>query len=133
MAKLNVEGSKMMENLSKELDFSYKRNGSLVVCTNENELERLEQLKERGMRNGVEGLQILDRETLKGMEPNISDEAVAALYAPTGGIVCPFGLNIALAENAAQERGRIFHGSGSKKNRTKSGRRLSDLYTGYGI
>ena len=57
---------------------------------------------ERGKRNGVEGLQILDREELKALEPNISDEAVAALYAPTGGIVCPFGLTIAFAENAAQ-------------------------------
>ena len=37
MAKLNVEGSKMMEKLSKELDFPYQKNGSLVVCTNEKE------------------------------------------------------------------------------------------------
>mgnify|MGYP000588617262 FL=1 len=102
MAKLNVEGSKMMEKLSKELDFPYQKNGSLVVCTNEKEVERLYELLERGRRNGVEELQILDRAALKAMEPNIADEAVAALYAPTGGIVCPFGLNIALAENAAQ-------------------------------
>ncbi len=47
-----------------------------------------------------EGLRIVEREELLAMEPNISDEAVAALYAPTGGILCPFGLNIALAENA---------------------------------
>ena len=133
MAKLNVEGSKMMENLSKELDFSYKRNGSLVVCTNENELERLEQLKERGMRNGVEGLQILDRETLKGMEPNISDEAVAALYAPTGGIVCPFGLNIALAENAAQNGVEFFMDQEVKKieRRVEGGYRICTQDTVY--
>lgn len=102
MAKLNVEGNKMMEKLSKELDFSYQKNGSLVVCTNESEVEKLNELLERGKRNGVEGLQILDREELKALESNISDEAVAALYAPTGGIVCPFGLTIAFAENAAQ-------------------------------
>ena len=63
MAKLNVKGNKMMENLSKELDFSYKKNGSLVVCTNESEVEKLNELLERGKRNGVEGLQILDRES----------------------------------------------------------------------
>ena len=34
------------------------------------------------------------------MEPNVSDQAVAALYAPSGGIVCPFNMTIALAENA---------------------------------
>ena len=57
MAKLNVEGSKMMEKLSKELDFPYQKNGSLVVCTNEKEVERLYELLERGRRNGVEELQ----------------------------------------------------------------------------
>ena len=56
MAKLNVEGNKMMEKLSKELDFSYQKNGSLVVCTNESEVEKLNELLERGKRNGVEGL-----------------------------------------------------------------------------
>ena len=34
------------------------------------------------------------------MEPNLADEAAGVLYAPTAGIVCPFNLNIALAENA---------------------------------
>ncbi len=100
-ARLNVEGSRMMEALSKELDFPYKRNGSLVLCFAEKDIPALQRLYDRGQRNGVEGLRILNREQLKKTEPNISDSAVAALYAPTGGIVCPFGLTIALAENAA--------------------------------
>lgn len=100
MAKLNVEGNMMMEQLSKDLDFSFRRNGSLVLCLHEEELPNLQALYERGVRNGVKELRILNKEELKAMEPNISDKAVAALFAPTGGIVCPFGLNIALAENA---------------------------------
>ena len=100
-AKLNVAGSRKMEALSKELDFSYRRNGSIVLCFDEKEQHRLSELKERGEANGVEGLRILDRQELIELEPNVGDEAVAALYAPTGGIVCPFGLTIALAENAA--------------------------------
>ena len=87
MAKLNVEGNKMMEKLSKELDFPYQNNGSLVVCTNEEDMEILEELLKRGRNNQVEGLQILKREALLKMEPNLSDEVIAALYAPTGGIV----------------------------------------------
>src|SRR5699024_2339529 len=59
-------------------------------------------LYENGLKNGVEQLQILERDALRAMEPNISDNAVAALYAPTGAIVCPFGLTFALAENAAK-------------------------------
>lgn len=100
-AKLNVEGSRQMEQLSKELDFPFKRNGSLVICFDENDIPALQKLYDQGLENGVEGLEILDRQRLKGLEPNISDNALAALHAPTGGIVCPFGLTIALAENAA--------------------------------
>ena len=133
MAKLNVEGNKMMEKLSKELDFSYQKNGSLVVCTNESEVEKLNELLERGKRNGVEGLQILDREELKALEPNISDEAVAALYAPTGGIVCPFGLTIAFAENAAQNGGEFCLEQEVKKieGRIAGGYRISTQDTVY--
>lgn len=100
MAKLNVEGNAIMEQLSKDLDFSFRRNGSLVLCMNEADLPDLEALYKRGIGNGVQGLRILTKEELKEMEPNVTDTAAGALYAPTGGIVCPFGLTIALAENA---------------------------------
>lgn len=100
-ARLNLAGSRKMEALSKELDFSYKKNGSIVLCFDEKDIGKLEELKARGEANGVEELSILNREELLALEPNVGDDAVAALYAPTGGIVCPFGLTIALAENAA--------------------------------
>ncbi len=101
MAEMNVKGNAMMEELSKELDFSFERIGSLVLCFQEEDLDKLEDLKHQGEKNGVPDIQIIRQEALREMEPNISHEAVASLYAPTGGIVCPFGLNIALAENAA--------------------------------
>lgn len=101
MAKYNVKGSEMMEELSKELDFAYDRCGSLVVCFSEEERPNLVKLYENGVKNGVKALRIIEREELVSMEPNISDNAVCALWAPTGAIVCPFGLTIALAENAA--------------------------------
>jgi len=100
MAKYNVEGSEMMEDLSKELDFAYDRIGSLVVCMSEDERPALQALFENGLKNGVKGLEIIERDRLKEMEPNIADEAVCALWAPTGAVVCPFGLTIAMAENA---------------------------------
>ncbi len=101
MAKFNVRGSEMMEDLSKELDFAYDRCGSLVVALSEEDLPKLQALYENGVKNGVRDLRIVSREELLEMEPNISDAAVSALYAPTGGIVCPFELTIALSENAA--------------------------------
>ena len=108
MAKLNVEGNKMMPALAQELDFPFLQNGSLVVCTDEESRPGLDALYERGVKNGVEGLRIVERDELVRMEPNISDTAVAALYAPTAGIVCPFQLNIALAENANQNGVEFF-------------------------
>lgn len=130
-ARLNIEGSRLMEPLSKELDFPYIRNGSLVLCFDEKNLPALQKLYDQGQENGVEGLEILGREQLKKIEPNISDNVVAALHAPTGGIICPFGLTIALAENAAVN-GVTFHLNTEVQNieKTEFGYRLS---TGQGI
>lgn len=101
MARLNVLGNQMMGELSKELDFEFKRCGSMVVCRDREDLPKLQALYERGIANGVQELKILNREEALELEDNLSDDMVAVLYAPTGGIVCPFGLNYALAENAA--------------------------------
>lgn len=100
MAKMNVQGSRMMPQLAKDLDIPFRRNGSLVVCMAEEDLPRLRALYENGVKNGVEGLEIVDAKRLHELEPNVSKNAVAALWAPTGGIVCPFHMTIALAENA---------------------------------
>ena len=102
MAKLNVQGSRMMPQLAKELDIPYRQNGSLVVMVHEEDRPDLVRLYENGIENGVEGLRIVERQELEMLEPNISDAAVAALYAPTGAIVCPFAMTFALAENAAK-------------------------------
>ena len=80
-AKLNVRGNQMMEQLSRDLDFPFKKNGSLVVCLHEEDMPNLQALYNRGIANGVKELRILNREELKEMEPNISDQAYAALYA----------------------------------------------------
>ena len=99
-AKFNVEGNKMMESICADLGVKFRRNGSLVVAFSEEEISTLQALKERGEQNGVEGLEVINQAQLRAMEKNISDEAIAALYAPTGGIVCPYELTIASIGNA---------------------------------
>ena len=101
MSEMNVRGNELMEPLSKELDFEFRRNGSLIVCFSEEDRPKLEALYEQGISNKIPDIRILDAHEVHEMEPNLSEEVVAAIYCPTGGIVCPFGLNIALAENAA--------------------------------
>lgn len=100
-AKFNVLGNRMMGDVCAELDVPFERIGSLTVCTDEALLPELEKLRKRGERNGVEGLRVLSRSEVLELEPHIGDEVVGALYAPTAGIVCPFKLTVAFAENAA--------------------------------
>ena len=99
-AKLNVRGNQLVGELSEKLDFPFKRNGSLVLCLDEKDYPKLQKLYEKGITNGVKDLRILKHDEALEMEPNVSDDVYAALYAPTGGIVCPFNMTIAFAENA---------------------------------
>lgn len=99
-AKLNVRGSVMMENVAKELGIKYINNGSLVIGFNDEDKETLNELLKRGNANGVKNLEILDNDKLHELEPNISKNAVCALYAPTGSIICPYELTVAAIGNA---------------------------------
>ncbi len=99
-AKLNVEGTAAMPELCNVLHVPFKPIGSYVVAFSEDEIEHLKKLKARGEENGVPNLQILNSEELHKEEPNLNENAVAALFAPTAGIVCPYELTIATVENA---------------------------------
>lgn len=101
-AKFNVRGNELYEEVCKELDVPFKRIGSLVVAFNEQEMETVRELFDRGIKNGVLGLEILDKERVLELENNLSEEIVGALYAKTAGIVGPWELAIALAENALE-------------------------------
>ncbi|MDO5726145.1 MAG: NAD(P)/FAD-dependent oxidoreductase [Tissierellia bacterium] len=99
-AKFNVLGNEMMEGLCAELQVPFKKNGSLTLAFNDEEYAHLEDMYERGIQNGVSDMEILDAKRLRELEPNISQDAVGALYAKTAGIVGPWELAIALIENA---------------------------------
>jgi len=98
-AKLNVRGSEMMEQVTRELGVKYKRNGSLVVAF-ENEREEVEKLVARGIANGVKGVRLVERKELHELEPNLNNDLDCALLAPTGAIICPYELTIAAVGNA---------------------------------
>ena len=98
-AKLNVRGAELMPTVAKELGVKYKRNESLVVAF-EHERGEVEKILERGIRNGVKGLRIVEKEELQRLEPHINPDLACALLAPTGAIVCPYELCIAAVGNA---------------------------------
>lgn len=99
MAEYNVKGNEIFEGLCKELSVPFKRNGSLIIGFNDEDMKTIELLCKNGRANKVKGLQILNREETLEKEPNLESTVVGALYAPTGGIVGPFEYTIALVEN----------------------------------
>lgn len=107
MAKYNVKGNEMFEDLCKELSVPFKRNGSLIIAFSEEDMETVKNLYENGNKIGVKGLQILSKEQVLEKEPNLSHDIVGALYAPTGGIVGPYEYTIALMENAVSNGGEL--------------------------
>lgn len=98
-AKHNAIGNGMYDLLCKELDVEFKRIGSLTCATNKEELDIITSYVDNALKNGVE-VQILNKEQTKKIEPFISDDVIGALYAPSAGIINPFELCVALAENA---------------------------------
>ncbi len=99
-AKVNVEGNKLFYQLAPKLHFPVAKNGSLVLAFSDQDVEHLHKLYDQGVKNKVEGLAILNRDQVLGMEKNINSTVVAALHAETGGIVSPYEAAIAFAESA---------------------------------
>jgi glycerol-3-phosphate dehydrogenase len=106
---LCIKGNKMFTQAVEELNFPFKRIGSFVVALEDSEIKRLEDDRKEGTEDGVPGLEvILDKKQILHMEPSLTDKIAGVLHAPTAGIVSPYELTIALAENAAMNGVKFF-------------------------
>lgn len=108
MAKFCVEGNLGFDKVAEELHIPFKRLGKLVTGFTDEDIEGLKALKEQGDKNGVPGLEIVSRERIKELAPNV--EGKAALYSPMTGILDPFIYTIALAENACENGVDFYFG-----------------------
>lgn len=108
MAKLNVRGSFLCKEICEKLDVPYDNCGALVYAFNDEDKKTLEVLLDRGNKNEVPGLKIIDREEVLKLEPDTGDEVVAALYAPSSAIVSPWELCLAMAEAAVKNGAKLF-------------------------
>lgn len=106
-AAMNVRGNQLYDQMCAELDIDMKKIGSLTIAVNEEEVEILHGLEERGRLNGVP-VQLLNREETLAIEPNLTPEVKLSLLAPTAGIVNTFELSVALMENA-MDNGVALH------------------------
>lgn len=105
-AQLCVLGNDLFSTFTRELGVELQRIGKLVVARNEQEIKELEKLKKIGEENGVWGLKLIDEEEMMKLESNIKGQS--ALVVPSAGIVSPYKLTMALAENAWENKVKIF-------------------------
>ena len=101
-AQLVVPGNNKFDRLAEELDFPFERRGEFMVAFSEDELRILQTYYERGIANKVPYLELIGRERVLEMEPNLNQDVMGALYAPTAGIVCPYEYCFALIGNAVE-------------------------------
>jgi len=107
-AYFNVKGNALYPKWSEELDFPFIKNGSLVICKREEDIPALADLLERGIRNGVEGLEIISGDRVMDMEPALAVKPAAALWVPSGGITCPYEFCYACTENAVNNGAQLM-------------------------
>ena len=118
-AKLNKKGNEMLRRMKDTLGYDLVENGAFVLCFDENDHIKIEELYCRAFENGIDSCRIMYRDEILKMEPNVNPEVWSALWCPTSAIVCPFSLTIALAENAAMN-GVEYHLSESDENVEKT-------------
>lgn len=99
-AKLCVKGNRLWHKWVKNLDIPVRWPGELMVATNEDEYSILKEYLELGKKNEVPGLRIVDGEQIETLEPNLTEDATSALWAPTAGLIEPWEAVIGLVENA---------------------------------
>jgi glycerol-3-phosphate dehydrogenase len=99
-ARFCVAGNNMFQSLSSDLGFPLKWAGKFVIAKEEDEIKELENLKSIGMKNGVQGIEILDGSAVTKREPHVA--CTAGLWVPSAGITLPYQFTIALAENAVE-------------------------------
>ena len=106
--QLVVPGSRAFPQLAKELAFGYRRVGELVVADRPDELPGLQELFQRGLDKGVEGLEMWDAARVRLEEPNLSRDIIAAIHAPTAAVINPYEYCFNLAENARSNGVELF-------------------------
>ena len=104
-AKLNVKGNRMYTKWSEELGFELNRVGALYAVSTEEDKDIVMKVYDVAVANGVDGVRLIDQETAYELEPKLKENNVKIEYAmhlPSMGIVEPYKVAIALAENAAE-------------------------------
>lgn len=119
MAKFCVEGNLGFEKVCSELEVPYKKTGKLIVAFDDNDIKGIEKLMDNGRKNGVPGLEFIDGDEVRRLEPNVG--GIAAMLSRDTAITSPFIYTVALAENAAANGVEFYFDSEVKGISKKDG------------
>ncbi|MEW6724696.1 MAG: NAD(P)/FAD-dependent oxidoreductase [Bacillota bacterium] len=106
-AYYNVRGNRLYDQVADELGFRFERCGSLVLLSASWHRLLYPVAARRARRNGVDGLGLLGRRAVLSREPNVWPGQRGAFYLPSAGIVAPYEVTAAYAENALQNGAAI--------------------------
>ncbi|MBU5593400.1 FAD-dependent oxidoreductase [Clostridium sp. MSJ-4] len=100
MAKLEIMGNKMLEEVTSKFKVPFKRTGSLIIAEDEKSVKTIEDMYLRAKDRGIDNVEIIDNNEVYKLEPNLTIEVKKAIYSKNIGVVSPYDLAIAYAEVA---------------------------------
>lgn len=106
--RYTIPGNEMYTEMCKDLDVKFERTGHMLLFYRKWERVLAPAFKIQAKLLGVKGLRYETREQLLRHEPYIPSWSQGGIFMPTGGIVSPYKLTVALAENAAANGVDVF-------------------------
>ena len=79
-----LNGNTLLYNFCNKNAIPYNKTGKIIIAHNENELRQIKKLMDNGIKNGLKGLKIIDKNQLFKLEPHLKAEF--GLYIPSTGI-----------------------------------------------
>lgn len=104
-AKNCIEGYHMLIDFCNANNIKYELCGKIVVATSEDQLASLDTLYQRGIQNGLEGLEMLNKDQMKAIEPHVA--GIAGIKVPQTGIINYTTVSEKYAENIKNMGGEI--------------------------
>ncbi|WP_300381486.1 FAD-dependent oxidoreductase [Clostridium sp.] len=101
MSGLEYIGNSIIMETCEKFNVPFKKIGALRVVSDDNGVRKLEEMHQRAISRGIEGVYLIDDKDIFDIEPNIKRNVKKGLYSENTAIVAPYDLAIAYAEVAA--------------------------------
>ena len=101
MSELENKGMQLIRDHCKKFDVPYNKVGALRISSNKSENGKLDLMYKRSKERGIEGVHIIDNNSLYDIEPNLKVKVDRALYCENIAVISPYNLAISYAEVAA--------------------------------